>query len=68
MNIRQGDVVIPHIAGGEPVANQIAHLIDCILNDKSPINHAKIAVDVVRELAAAEKSMQNQSILTLIGK
>lgn len=68
MNIRQGDVVIPHISGGEPVANQIAHLIDCIMYGKSPINHAKIAVDVVRELAAAEKSMQNQSVLTLIGK
>lgn len=66
MNIRQGDVVIPHIPGGEPVANQMAHFIDCMINNKTPINEAQIALQVVRQLAAAEESMKNQSILTEI--
>ncbi|MFM7132619.1 MAG: Gfo/Idh/MocA family protein, partial [bacterium] len=63
MSIRQGDVVIPHIAGGEPVANQLAHFIDCIMNGKSPINEARIALEVVRQLASAEESMKNHSTL-----
>lgn len=66
MNIRQGDVVIPRVAGGEPVAHQISHFIECVINCKIPLNNAEMALNVVRELAAAERSMQNQSILTMI--
>jgi predicted dehydrogenase len=64
MSIPQGEITIPQIKGGEPVANQMAHFIDCIFEQKKPINNADIAVDVVRQLAAAEESMKNQSILT----
>jgi len=66
LNIRQGDVVIPRIAGGEPVANQMAHFIDCMINHKTPVNDAEIALQVVRQLAAAQESMNHQSILTEI--
>ena len=68
MNIRQGDVVIPHIPGGEPVANQINHFIDCIQTSTKPINSADIAVDVIQGLAAAERSMKSQSVLTLVSE
>ena len=66
MNILQGDVVIPHITGGQPVANQINHFIDCIQTGAQPINSADIAVDVIRGLAAADRSMNSQSLLTMI--
>lgn len=66
MSIRQGDVVIPHIAGGEPVANQLAHFIDCIIHGKKPVNEGGMALEVVRQLAAAEQSIKNQSVLTEI--
>ncbi len=63
MSIRQGDVTIPHLPGSEPVANQINHFVDCILTGKTPVNNARIATEVVRELAAAELSMRNLSTL-----
>ena len=66
MNILQGDVVIPHITGGQPVANQINHFIDCIQTGAQPINSADIAGDVIRGLAAADRSMNTQSLLTMI--
>jgi len=67
MNVVQhGDVLIPHLVGGEPVAKQIDHFVECVATGKTPINDARIATDVVRELAAAETSMKNQSILTPI--
>jgi predicted dehydrogenase len=66
MNILQGDVVIPHLTGGQPVANQINHFIDCIQSGSQPINSAEIAVDVIRGLAAADRSMNTQSLLTMI--
>lgn len=67
MNVVQhGDVLIPHLAGVEPVAKQIDHFIDCILTGKTPVNSALIATEVVRELVAAETSMKNRSILTPI--
>lgn len=66
MNVRQGSVVIPHVTGGEPVANQINHFIDCIKSGTIPINDARMAAEVVRDLAAAQASMNNQSILSPI--
>lgn len=64
MNVVQhGDVLIPHLVGGEPVANQIHQFIACVLTGKTPVNNARIATDVVRELAAAETSMKNESKL-----
>ncbi|MBI1323497.1 gfo/Idh/MocA family oxidoreductase [bacterium] len=67
MNIVQhGDVLIPHLTGGEPVANQVNHFIDCILTGKTPVNSGRFATEIVRELAAAETSMKNRSILTPI--
>ena len=66
--IRQGEVVIPRVAGGEPVANQLSHFIECVIHHKIPMNNATMAVRVVRELAAAENSMKNNSILTPINE
>ena len=31
MQVRNGDVIIPHIAGSEPLAAECNHFIDCIL-------------------------------------
>lgn len=64
--IHHGDIVIPHIVGGEPVANQINHFVDCVLTGRTPVNSARMATEVVRELAAAEFSMRNRSILSEI--
>ena len=56
--IRDGDVIIAKIAGGEPLAEQCAHFIECIKDGRKPINDAASATDVVRALAASDRSLK----------
>ena len=39
-----------------------------IFRQTKPINSADIAVDVIQGLAAAERSMKSQSVLTLVSE
>jgi predicted dehydrogenase len=64
--IRNGDVIIPNLGGGEPLATECAHFIDCILGRCSLINDAKGALRVLRALEASDISLANQSRMTPI--
>ena len=55
--IREGDVLIPHVAVGESLVAQCAHFVECIQTGKTPLNNAKAALSVVRSLAAADLSI-----------
>jgi len=64
--IRDGDVVIPKVSGGEPLAAQCAHFIDCIRHGRRPINHAELGIDVVRALAATDESLRQSGKIVRI--
>jgi predicted dehydrogenase len=66
MLVRNGDVVIPHIAGPEPLAAECAHFVDCIMGRAPSINDAQSGLHVMRALEAADQSMKNASTLTPI--
>ena len=66
--IINGDVIIPHLGGGEPLATECAHFIDCILGRSSLINNAEGALRVLRALEAADISLANQSKITQVVK
>lgn len=66
MQVRNGDVVIPHIAGSEPLAVECNHFIDCILGRARPLNSGENGLRVLRALEAADKSMQNQSAVAAL--
>ncbi len=59
ISLRFGDIVIPKVPGGEPLALECNHFIDCVL-DNSPIRSDGIdGLRVVRVLEAGQKSLKN---------
>ena len=55
--VREGDVVIPRVAGGESLVAQCAHFVECIRTGATPVNNARMALSVVRTLTAADVSL-----------
>jgi len=66
MLVRQGEVVIPHVSGPEPLAAEGDHFIRCIREGVEPINGGQAALSVVRSLEAADRSMAAKSALVEI--
>jgi predicted dehydrogenase len=66
MSIRNGDVVIPHIPGSEPLAAECNHFVDCILGRAQPVNGGAASLGVMRALEAADRSIrQHGATVTL---
>jgi predicted dehydrogenase len=63
MQVRNGDVVIPHITGPEPLLAECNHFLACIQGKASPLNSGAAGVTVLRALEAADRSMKNGSAL-----
>ena len=61
--IHSGDIHIPAIEMKEPLKEEIAHFIDCIRTNKSPRTDGKQGLNVVKILAALEKSLNNDSMV-----
>jgi predicted dehydrogenase len=66
MMVRNGDVVIPHIAGAEPLAAECRHFVDCILGRAKSLIAGEEGLRVVRALAAADRSLQMNSQLVAV--
>jgi predicted dehydrogenase len=60
MSIRNGDVVIPPIAGAEPLAAECSHFVDCLMGRTTPLNSGAASLGVMRALEAADRSMRQQ--------
>jgi predicted dehydrogenase len=59
ISLRFGDIVIPKVNGGEPLAIECSHFIDCVL-DGNPIRSDGLdGLQVVRILEAGQKSLKN---------
>lgn len=58
MIIRDGDVVIPKVPGGEPLQAECEHFVECILQGLEPINSVAAATHVVQTLIATDESMR----------
>jgi len=52
-----GDVYAPRLDNYEPLASEIKHFLDCIVNDNNPITDGLAGLQVVRTLDAASKSL-----------
>jgi predicted dehydrogenase len=66
MLVRQGDVLIPHITGPEPLAAECSHFIDCVQGKAGPINSGRQGLAVLRALEAADQSMRQESRQVLV--
>jgi predicted dehydrogenase len=57
ISLRFGDIVIPRVPGGEPLAAECAHFIDAILDDRPVRSDGADGLRVVRVLEAGQKSL-----------
>jgi len=58
VSIRKGDLIVPKVAVGEPLAAQCAHFLECIVSGKQPFTGAPEGIAVVRALEAMQRSIR----------
>jgi predicted dehydrogenase len=61
MQVRNGDIIVPNMAGTEPLTAECNHFVDCILGRAVSLNVAASALRVLRVLEAADHSMREDS-------
>ncbi|MDH7599229.1 MAG: Gfo/Idh/MocA family oxidoreductase [Sedimentisphaerales bacterium] len=59
ISLRYGDITIPQIAGGEPLAIECKHFIDCVLNGQQVRSDGLDGLRVVRILEAGQYSLKH---------
>ncbi len=62
ISLRFGDIIIPKIPGGEPLALECQHFIDCVLDNRPVRSDGADGLRVVQMLEAGQKSLKNQGI------
>jgi predicted dehydrogenase len=67
ISLRFGNILIPKIEGGEPLAQECRHFIDCVLDDKPILSDGLDGLRVVRILEAGQESLENGGIPVNIG-
>ena len=63
VSYRSGDVWSPRVEQTEALKHEAAYFIDCLVNDRTPINDGMSGLRVVRLLEAAEESLRNRGRL-----
>ena len=59
VSYRSGDMFAPKVVQTEALKLEAEHFIDCILNDKTPINDGHSGLRVVKILEASDESLKN---------
>jgi len=57
-SIRKGDVTVPKVPVGEPLAIQCAHFLESIVTGKQPLTGGREGIAVVRALEAIQRSIR----------
>ena len=65
--LRTGDVVIPNIRLIEPLAVEIDHFADCIINDHTPLTDGRHGLIVTAVMEAMSHSMAKNGIVVPTG-
>jgi predicted dehydrogenase len=60
VSYRSGDVWAPKCDQTEALTVELEHFIDCILNDRTPLNDGTAGLRVVRLLDAADRSLKDR--------
>jgi predicted dehydrogenase len=63
VSYRSGDVWAPKVEQTEALKVELGYFIDCIVNDKAPINDGHEGLRVVRMLEAADQSLRDKGRL-----
>ncbi|MCK4913361.1 MAG: Gfo/Idh/MocA family oxidoreductase [Planctomycetes bacterium] len=62
ISLRFGDIVIPKVANGEPLAAECSHFIDCVLDGLPIRSDGADGLRVVRVLQAGQESLKNNGV------
>jgi predicted dehydrogenase len=57
-SVRKGDVTVPKVPQGEPLATQCGHFLECIVTGKQPFTGAPEGIAVVRAVEAMQRSIR----------
>src|SRR5215831_10364760 len=57
-SIRKGNITVPKVPPGEPLATQCAHFLECIVSGKQPFTGAPEGIAVVCALEAMQRSIR----------
>ena len=60
VSLRFGDIVIPKVPGGEPLALECSHFVECVLGNKPVRSDGADGLRVVRVLEAGQKSLKSK--------
>jgi predicted dehydrogenase len=55
--VHDGDIISPHVTPSEPLKNLAMHFLDCITNGKQPLTDGRNGTEVVRVMAAIDRSL-----------
>ena len=58
-SVREGDIVIPRVAAGEPLRAECEHFLECIARGTPPLTSGRTGEAVVRVLEAVARSIAN---------
>jgi len=62
IQLRRGEIVSPILEATEPLKNQCAHFIDCILTGRAPITDGMAGASAVRAMEAIDESVARQGV------
>jgi predicted dehydrogenase len=57
-SVRKGDITVPKVPVGEPLATECAHFLECIVTGKQPFSGGGEGIAVVRALEAMQRSIR----------
>jgi predicted dehydrogenase len=63
VNYRSGDMWAPQLEQVEALHRELEYFVECIVNDKTPINGGEAGLNVVRMLEAATESLRHRGAL-----
>jgi predicted dehydrogenase len=66
VNYRSGDMWAPRVEQTEALTQELAYFVDCVVNDKTPINDGMAGLRVVRMLEAASESLRQRGTLVYL--
>jgi predicted dehydrogenase len=66
LSYRTGDIVSPRVDASEPLSLELADLCRAIRTGSEPRSSARLGVDVVRVVVAAERSLREGSVRTAV--
>ncbi len=58
LTLRTGDIVIPKILGGEPLADECRHFLECVESRERPRSDGREGLRTLKVLRAAQESME----------